>query len=228
MAYRDQPLSVSAGGTGAGTFTAYSVLTAGTTSTGALQNVSGVGTTGQVLTSTGASSVPTWQAASNFVVIQSQTASGSSGLTFTSGITSAYNNFFLLFSDVTLSGSIQLVVQLSVSAGVYITTGYTSGQNIVKYNSSTLANTNFTNGLLLIDSNSTSTISGFTYLQNLTSGLNIPTAVGNVSLYDTAASGAFQVFTCGSYNTTSTVIAFKILPSSGTFSGTFTLFGYLE
>jgi len=33
----------------------------GTTSTGALQNVSGVGTAGQVLTSNGASALPTWQ-----------------------------------------------------------------------------------------------------------------------------------------------------------------------
>jgi hypothetical protein len=50
------------GGTGATSFTAYSVICAGTTSTGALQNVSGVGSSGQVLTSNGASSLPSWQA----------------------------------------------------------------------------------------------------------------------------------------------------------------------
>lgn len=53
---------VAGGGTGNTTFTAYSVITAGTTSTGAFQNVSGVGTTGQVLTSNGAGNLPTWQA----------------------------------------------------------------------------------------------------------------------------------------------------------------------
>ncbi len=53
---------VAGGGTGDTSFTAYSVLTGGTTSTGALQNVSGVGTSGQVLTSNGASALPTWQA----------------------------------------------------------------------------------------------------------------------------------------------------------------------
>jgi hypothetical protein len=42
-------------------YTAYSVITGGTTSTGAFQNVSGVGTAGQVLTSNGASTLPTWQ-----------------------------------------------------------------------------------------------------------------------------------------------------------------------
>lgn len=52
---------VSGGGTGNTTFTAYSVLCAGTTATGAFQNVSGVGSAGQVLTSNGAAALPTWQ-----------------------------------------------------------------------------------------------------------------------------------------------------------------------
>lgn len=55
---------VAGGGTGNTTFTAYSVIAAGTTSTGAFQNVSGVGTSGQVLTSNGAGTLPTWQDAS--------------------------------------------------------------------------------------------------------------------------------------------------------------------
>jgi hypothetical protein len=53
---------VAGGGTGDTSFTAYSVVCGGTTSTGALQNVSGVGTSGQVLTSNGAAALPTWQA----------------------------------------------------------------------------------------------------------------------------------------------------------------------
>lgn len=56
------PITVSQGGTGDSSFTAYSVVCAGTTSTGQLQNVSGVGTSGQVLTSNGSSALPTWQA----------------------------------------------------------------------------------------------------------------------------------------------------------------------
>lgn len=58
-------LAVARGGTGNTTFTAYSVLCAGTTATGAFQNVSGVGTAGQVLTSNGAGALPSWQAASS-------------------------------------------------------------------------------------------------------------------------------------------------------------------
>jgi hypothetical protein len=44
--------------------TAYSVICGGITSADAFQNVSGVGTTGQVLTSNGAASLPTWQTSS--------------------------------------------------------------------------------------------------------------------------------------------------------------------
>ena len=56
-------LPVANGGTNNTTFTAYSVLCAGTTATGAFQNVSGLGTSGYVLTSNGAGALPTWQAA---------------------------------------------------------------------------------------------------------------------------------------------------------------------
>lgn len=54
---------VAGGGTGNTTFTAYSVICAGTTATGAFQNVSGLGSAGQVLTSNGAAALPTWQPA---------------------------------------------------------------------------------------------------------------------------------------------------------------------
>ena len=55
------PLPVNQGGTGRASSTAYAVLTGGTTSTGAQQSVSGVGTAGQILTSNGAGLLPTWQ-----------------------------------------------------------------------------------------------------------------------------------------------------------------------
>lgn len=57
------PVSVANGGTANTTFTPYAVLCAGTTATGAFQNVSGVGSAGQILTSNGAAALPTWQAA---------------------------------------------------------------------------------------------------------------------------------------------------------------------
>ncbi len=52
--------AVANGGTGLASATAYAVLCGGTTSTGAFQSVAGVGTSGQVLTSAGASALPTF------------------------------------------------------------------------------------------------------------------------------------------------------------------------
>jgi hypothetical protein len=58
-------LGVANGGTGLSTTTAYGLIAAGTTSTGNFQQVSGTGTSGQVLTSNGAGALPTWQTASS-------------------------------------------------------------------------------------------------------------------------------------------------------------------
>jgi len=55
------PIPVSLGGTGDISFTPYAVVLGGTTSAGALQTVSGLGTAGQVLVSNGAGAAPTWQ-----------------------------------------------------------------------------------------------------------------------------------------------------------------------
>lgn len=54
-------LPVDSGGTGATSATAYAVLCGGTSSTGAFQSVASVGTAGQVLTSNGAGTLPTFQ-----------------------------------------------------------------------------------------------------------------------------------------------------------------------
>ncbi len=55
-------LIVANGGTGNASTTAFAVQCGGTTSTGAHQAVSGVGTSGQILTSNGTAALPTWQA----------------------------------------------------------------------------------------------------------------------------------------------------------------------
>lgn len=81
---------VAGGGTGDTSFTAYSVLCGGTTSTGALQNVSGVGTSGQVLTSNGAAALPTWQA-----------AGGGGGITTIAGNTGTATGSTVTFSAPT-------------------------------------------------------------------------------------------------------------------------------
>lgn len=65
---------VANGKTGNTSLTAYAVLAGGTTSTGAMQQVSGLGTSGQVLTSNGAGALPTWQTTTGGITtINSQT-----------------------------------------------------------------------------------------------------------------------------------------------------------
>ena len=54
-------VDVAHGGTGSSSFSPYAVICAGTTATGVFQNVSGVGTAGQILVSNGAAAYPTWQ-----------------------------------------------------------------------------------------------------------------------------------------------------------------------
>lgn len=55
------PLPVTQGGNGGTAQTAYAVMTGGTAATSALQQVSGVGSSGQVLTSNGPAALPSWQ-----------------------------------------------------------------------------------------------------------------------------------------------------------------------
>ncbi len=59
----NEPVTVAQGGTGVSSLTAYALLAGGVTSTDDVQQVSGVGEAGQILTSNGAGALPTWQAA---------------------------------------------------------------------------------------------------------------------------------------------------------------------
>jgi len=80
-------LAVSRGGIGSGSATAYAVICGGTTSTGALQSVASVGTSGQVLTSNGAGALPTFQdpSAGSFTITTQVFTSGSGTYTPTAG-----------------------------------------------------------------------------------------------------------------------------------------------
>ena len=61
-------ITVSTGGTGLVSTIPYSLLCGGTTSTGALQSVASLGTSGQLLTSQGASALPQWTTPTTFYV----------------------------------------------------------------------------------------------------------------------------------------------------------------
>lgn len=125
MAYkRPSPQPVIEGGTGISSATPYTVFTGGTTSTGPLQNVPSIGSSGNVLVSGGASALPTWQpiAGTGWVEIQSQPVNGVSDVFFTTGITSLYDNYVVVLSNVMIapafSGSnASFVLLLSLDGG---------------------------------------------------------------------------------------------------------------
>jgi hypothetical protein len=102
------PISVANGGTGDSSLTAYAVLCGGTTSTGNVQSIAGVGTSGQVLTSNGAGALPTFQP-----------ASGGSGITTVGDVTSG---------SVAFNGTAGTTLT-STTAGLTLTTASNSGGN---------------------------------------------------------------------------------------------------
>lgn len=109
------PLTVANGGTGDASLTAYAVLCGGTTSTGAVQSVSGVGSSGQVLTSNGAAALPTWQNVAGSGTVNSGTA-GRMSLYATS--TNAVSDTYVQNSqNITLA----IATQASRSAALAIT-----------------------------------------------------------------------------------------------------------
>lgn len=189
------------------------------------------GTSGNIMKSDGTN----WTSASpasvgaSWTLIQSQNASGSSGLTFTSGITSTYNTYSVVISNFIPSTGANIVIQISTSAGVYIATGYQSGFNSGQYNSTTLSNSNGTTGFLAgACSASTYYCSSMTYLYNVTSGANYVQCSTAGSINQVGV-GMSMFYGGGAYDTASqTVIALKVLSSSGTFSGTVSLFGIRE
>lgn len=106
MSYkRISPISIVQGGTNDSTLSAYSVVCGGTTSTGSLQSVSGVGSSTQLLTSNGPSALPTWQnapAAGNITGPGSSTTRAIATWNSTGG-TALFNN-----SSITINSSGQM------------------------------------------------------------------------------------------------------------------------
>lgn len=107
-------LPVANGGTGLSTTTAYGLIAAGTTSTGNFQQVSGTGTSGQVLTSNGAGALPTWQAGASGNV----TTSGNNAFT---GANTFYNATGQTFAPATTNDGIILQGRAGGSSSYRVT-----------------------------------------------------------------------------------------------------------
>lgn len=137
------PLGVASGGTGLATTTAYGLIAAGTTATGNFQQVSGTGTSGQVLTSNGASALPTWQNAvslsGNNAFTGANTFYNATGQTFAQASTNdgiivqgragGSSSYRVTFTTTTLTASRTLT--LPDATGTVSTTGFAVAMSIV-------------------------------------------------------------------------------------------------
>ena len=122
MAYlQKSAIPVSQGGTGATTFTAYAPICAGTTATGALQSAAtGLSTSGNVLVSNGASTLPSWQSAPGVQTINGDSGSvtgttititgGTSGAIFTGSSSTLTESFNFLSLPSTTSTNGQILI----------------------------------------------------------------------------------------------------------------------
>jgi hypothetical protein len=194
------------------------------------------GTSGYVLTSNG-SATPSFQAASGsagaLVLIQTQRVSAVTGVFFTTGITGAYNNYLLTFDTVSVAVSgPQILLSPSNNGGsTYLTSGINGAFNQwdsgtgVFVNASSASYFFLTCGLLA----GSETASGQVYLNNVTSG------VGNFALNGTSTCNGVgeggtdgQALLFGNYESALTINAFRVFAGGATFTGNFSLYGYVQ
>lgn len=232
---------VAAGGTNITSATAYGVICAGTTSTGAFQVVT-PGTAGYLLESGGSSALPTWVSvggAGNFVLIQSITmTSGSSVANFTTGINSTYNNYFMLISNMPDQNVSTSSIYISTNGGSsYISSGYRNMFANCPSNSTTWTSASEVTGAELANigyafnvGTSTGIINGGVYLYNLTSGSGYVACSGKGVVADKTAGATVYWICAGQYETASTTVnALQFFNGSSiTGAGTISLFGILE
>lgn len=106
------PVTVPFGGTGDSSFTAYSLICAGTTNTGNFQNVVGLGVLGQVLTSQGAGSLPIWTSITGGTV---SSVSGTAGqITVVNGSTTP-----VVSIAITYAGQTSITTLGTITTGVW-------------------------------------------------------------------------------------------------------------
>lgn len=227
------PITVPQGGTGVASTTAYGVVCGGTTSTGNLQNA-GAGTSGQLLKSNGASSLPTWASAASsggsLVLLSSQSASSVASIQFTT-ITS-YRNYLLTFDDASpATDSDYFLMQISNNNGsTWVATGYLAScvSFALDAGSPTLSGNAQTTGFPITGSMASGggnkSANGFFYIQDANQARECMVS-GTCTFWDKTAGKPKGASICGQAGDTG-ANSFQILCSSGNIStGLFNLYG---
>lgn len=231
----DNPIQVARGGSGvASNSLPYGILCGGTTSSGPIQNIAGLGTSGQVLTSNGAGALPTFQNApagtQKFDLISYKSQSG---LVLFNNL-SGYNIYFLTIAISNIVGSPTAFfwrMRISTDNGsTYLTTGIRGGINSSTTNSS--SNVNFSNTaafpLTLNGSwpnNSSMTLN--LYINNVNSSNRFMIhGIGSLQT-PPGAGGQYYSLICGDSSATNVnAFAIDLTTALATVSGDYYLYGF--
>jgi len=186
------------------------------------------GSSGQVLTSQGSGSAPTWTSPSSgaMTLISTLTASSSSSFAFT-GL-SGYLYYFVIFNfNVANTGSPNLIVQLGSGGGpTYTTSGYnTTGIRVSGGTINATNNVGASGMYLTTQLNAAVQTSGIFYVTGVTSSY-VAEINGFSSYYHQSGDYHIAETFGGSANVNLNVTAIKVLTASGNMSsGTISLYG---
>lgn len=212
-------LPVANGGTGLATLSTYALMAGGTTATGIQQQVSGLGTSGQVLTSNGAGALPTWQDATV----------GGGGGDFSSNTSSSVDDEIVLFSGTggktgkratstgILLGTSGVLSATTLSSGISGQLSDETGTGVVVFGTNptltaaTMAGNLTNNSAGAYDIGSTGT--RFRYI--FANGLNINSSGAGATNTINVISG-FTLTNGGSVSSASNVFTFSSAPATNT------------
>jgi hypothetical protein len=227
------PVSIAQGGTGASSMA--------TTNGVAYYNgtdlvVTSAGTAGQVLTSNGVGSAPTYQAGSStgqsMVFLASQTVTtNTANVQFILSNYATYNQYFFLYSNVVPQTSAAVLYLNFTTTGSFpgVTSNFSSGFWSVPSLSSTVTNANSTSTMIISGPLATTAGVGVCgFIDCFTKSTDLIWASGNCAFTgSTSGSNTYGWFS--TYNPSSAPNGFEFIMSSGDIStGTFSLYGLAE
>lgn len=180
-----------------------------------------------------------WLTQQGWVLIDSETASASAALDFTTGINSTYSTYALVFQDLIPATQANLWLRFSVNGGSsFLAADYQANQNFIEAGTGAFANTTGGTSVAQIaiggepGTATGESMAGIVYISNPASAANYKKAWG-MTVYNRQAGGPSQstrmsVF-MGSYTGATTAVnAFRILADSVNLeSGTVRLYGIL-
>lgn len=215
------PLTVSNGGTGVSSNTAYAVLCGGTSSTSAIQSVASVGSSGQVLTSNGAGALPTFQSLPTWTLANAGGTALTGAATITvSGLSNVNSIMVIVEAASSASAQSAIGIRLNTDTG---NNYYRFGSQIIAVNPySTATVTNSQSGatdfvrLIGMSTNAGSTGSGTFFVTGCnTSGVKIFQSQGGAN----ASTGTDQVINIygGYYNSASVITSVSVFSNVGNF-----------